>query len=210
MVKSTSEVLMNKRFILSAAVIATLGVALVLWQPWQTSQSHAVLVSNQAPTGGNFTLQGSQGKVSLHDYTGKIVLLYFGYTTCPDICPTNLGNLSSAMNQLSEAERQQVQVLMITVDPERDTSEKLSVYLPYFHPSFKGLVGTAEQTADIAKRYGAIYQKAAIGEGALAYAVDHSAFTYLIDARGKLVTQLPHATTGDEFVTAIRSQLAQH
>jgi protein SCO1/2 len=135
------------------------------------------------------------------------VLLYFGYTTCPDICPTNLGNLSSATRLLSEYERNQVQVLMITVDPERDDQLKMDTYLPYFHPSFQGLTGTPEQVAEIAKRYGAVYQKAALGEGALGYSVDHSAFTYLINAQGKLVEQLPHATTGEEFVTAIRAQL---
>lgn len=210
MVKSTSEILMNKRLILSAVTIATLGVAFMLWQQWQSPQSHALLVTSQAPTGGDFTLSTSIGKSSLHDYAGKVVLLYFGYTTCPDICPTNLGNLSSAMNLLTDAERQQVQVLMITVDPERDTNEKLDIYLPYFHPSFKGLVGTPAQTAEIAARYGAVYQKAAIGEGALGYAVDHSAFTYLIDKQGKLITQLPHATTGEEFVAAIRNQLNTH
>ena len=207
MVKSTSEILMNKRLMLSAVTIATLGVALAFWQPWQSPQSHALLVTSQAPAGGDFTLEGENGKTSLHDYAGNIVLLYFGYTTCPDICPTNLGNLSNAMRQLTDGERAKVQVLMITVDPERDTIEKLNTYLPYFHPSFKGLVGTPEQTATIAKRYGAVYQKAAIGEGALGYAVDHSAFTYLIDKQGKLIAQLPHATTGEEFVVAIRNQL---
>jgi protein SCO1/2 len=183
-------------------------VALALWQPWQKNTSHAVLVTESAPTGGDFTLTGSTGQISLHDFAGKLVLLYFGYTTCPDICPTNLGNLSSAMRQLTDSERKQVQVLMITVDPERDTIEKLDTYLPYFDPSFKGLVGTPEQTAEIAHRYGAVYQKAAIGEGALGYAVDHSAFTYLIDQQGKLIQQLPHATTGVEFVAAIRPLLS--
>jgi protein SCO1/2 len=198
---------MKNPYLISAVAIAALGAALALWQPWQTMSSHAVLVSNTAPTGGDFTLTGTVGKVSLHDYAGKIVLLYFGYTTCPDICPTNLGNLSSAMKSLTEAERNKVQVLMISVDPERDDQTKMDTYLPYFHPSFKGLTGTPEQISDIAKRYGAVYQKAAIGEGALGYSVDHSAFTYLINTQGKLVEQLPHATTGDEFVTAIRAQL---
>jgi protein SCO1/2 len=201
---------MNKSIFLSVTAIAALGAALLFWQPWQSTQSHALLVTTQAPTGGDFTLDGEHGKTSLHDYVGKVVLLYFGYTTCPDICPTNLGNLSSAMRQLTPEEQNQVQVLMITVDPERDTIEKLNTYFPYFHPSFKGLVGTPEQTAEIAKRYGAVYQKAAIGESALGYAVDHSAFTYLINQQGQMIKQLPHATTDDEFVSAIRAQLRGH
>jgi len=193
--------------LITAAIIATLGVALVFWQPWQSQQPHALLVSSQTPTGDNFILTGSQGESSLSDFSEKVVLLYFGYTTCPDICPTNLGNLASAMNQLSAEEQAKVQVLMITVDPERDDQAKMDSYLPYFHPSFKGLTGTPEQIAQVAKQYGAVYQKAAIGEGALGYAVDHSAFTYLINQQGVLVSQLPHDTSGEAFVVAIRSLL---
>lgn len=193
-----------------AAVIAV--SALHILHPWTddsatNEQTSAHLVSDEKPSGGNFTLMGTHGKISLTDFSGKVVLLYFGYTTCPDICPTNLGNLASAMNQLSAEEQSKVQVLMITVDPERDDQAKMDVYLPYFHKSFKGMTGTPEQIAEVAKRYGAVYQKAAIGEGALGYAVDHSAFTYLINKQGILVTQLPHDTSGEEFVVAVRSLL---
>ncbi|MCI4410397.1 MAG: SCO family protein [Thiotrichales bacterium] len=196
---------MKKLYIIYLLIIATLGVALAVWMQNHQKASHAVLISNEAPTGGDFTLTGPQGVVSLHDFSGKVVLLYFGYTTCPDICPTNLGNLAEAMHLLTPEEQNQVQVLMITVDPERDTQEKLATYLPYFDKHFIGLTGTPEQIAEVARRYGAVYQKAAIGEGALGYAVDHSAFTYLINQQGKLIQQLPHATTGSEFVQAIRA-----
>jgi len=173
----------------------------------ETNRQQTHLVIDTAPIGGNFVLTGSNGQLGLSNFSDKVVLLYFGYTTCPDICPTNLGNLSSAMNQLNAEEQAKVQVLMITVDPERDDQSKMDIYLPYFHPSFKGLTGTPEQIAQVAKQYGAVYQKAAIGEGALGYAVDHSAFTYLINQKGVLVTQLPHDTSGEEFVVAIRSLL---
>lgn len=197
---------MKKLYLVYLLSIAILGVALAFWMQY-TSKSSALLATNEVPTGGDFTLTSSMGSVSLHNFTGKIVLLYFGYTTCPDICPTNLGNLAEAMYLLTPEERNKVQVLMITVDPERDSKEKLATYLPYFNPHFIGLTGSPEQIAEIAKRYGAVYQKAAIGEGALGYAVDHSAFTYLINQHGKLVQQLPHATTGSEFVQAIRAVL---
>lgn len=198
---------MKKLYLAYLLVIATLGVALAFWMQSHQKMSHAVLISNEAPTGGDFTLTSTHGLVSLHDFSGKVVLLYFGYTTCPDICPTNLGNLAEAMHLLTPEEQNQVQVLMITVDPERDTQEKLDTYLPYFDKHFIGLTGAPEQISEIAKQYGAVYQKAAIGEGALGYAVDHSAFTYLINQQGKLIQQLPHATTGPAFAQAIRALL---
>lgn len=201
---------MKNTYLGAIAAVVAVSVLLIL-HPWtddeSTTEPSAHIVSDDKPTGGNFVLTGTQGKLGLSNFSGKVVLLYFGYTTCPDICPTNLGNLASAMNQLTAEEQAKVQVLMITVDPERDDQTKMDVYLPYFHPSFKGLTGTPEQIAQVAKQYGAVYQKAAIGEGALGYAVDHSAFTYLINQQGVLVTQLPHDTSGAEFVVAIRSLL---
>jgi protein SCO1 len=203
---------MKNSYLGAMAAVIAVSVLLIL-NPWTndyTTHEQAVvahLVSDEKPSGGNFTLTGTHGPLSLSDFKNKVVLLYFGYTTCPDICPTNLGNLASAMNQLSADEQAKVQVLMITVDPERDDQAKMDVYLPYFHKSFKGMTGTPEQIAEVANRYGAVYQKAAIGEGALGYAVDHSAFTYLINQQGILVTQLPHDTSGEEFVVAVRSLL---
>lgn len=201
---------MKNTYLGAIAAVVTIGTLFVL-HPWteneQTTDSIAHMVSDDKPTGGNFTLIGSEGKLGLSDFSGKVVLLYFGYTTCPDVCPTNLSNLASAMNQLNPEEQAKVQVLMITVDPERDDQTKLDVYLSYFHPSFKGLTGTPEQIAQVAKQYGAVYQKAAIGESALGYAVDHSAFTYLINQQSILLTQLPHDTADEAFVAIIRSVL---
>jgi protein SCO1/2 len=171
----------------------------------------AQLVTSTPPAGGDFHLYGTgQQQLSLQDFRGKLVLLYFGYTTCPDICPTNLANLAHAMKLLSPEEQAQVQVLMITVDPERDTQDKLDTYLPYFHHNFKGLTGNENTIKKVADQYGAVYQKAAIGEGALGYAVDHSAFTYLINQEGKLIQQLPHATSGEVFAQTIRLHLVKH
>ncbi len=199
---------MQTRFPLpTSSVLASVMLAFLLFLSFPALSAQKV--TTQAPTGGDFTLFGSQHQtVSLQDFREKLVLLYFGYTTCPDICPTNLSHLANAMRQLTPEEQAQVQVLMITVDPERDTQEKLDTYLPYFHPSFKGLTGDETTIRTIASRYGAVYQKAAIGEGALGYAVDHSAFTYLIDQKGHLVQQLPHATTDETFVRVIRQHIA--
>lgn len=196
----------------TGAMLLILLMGLIWWlfttTPSQT-QGHkqAHMVSDQTPVGGDFTLTGSHGTVSLHDFHGKVVLLYFGYTTCPDICPTNLSNLAAAMNRLPSQQQSQVQVIMITVDPQRDTQAKMDTYLPYFHPSFIGLTGSTTEIAAIAKRYGAVYQMVPLNDGALGYTVDHSAFTYLIDPQGKLIEQLPHNTSPEEFIAAIQPYL---
>lgn len=196
----------KRKLVLTFLITALLGGGFLWFYHTPTAQpGHALLVTEQAPQGGDFTLSGVQGETHLHDFAGKIVLLYFGYTTCPDICPTNLGNLAYAMKLLNEQELTQVQVLMISVDPARDTLDKLTSYLGYFHPAFQGLSGSEEAIAQVARQYGAVYQKVSIDGSALGYSVDHSAFTYLIDQQGKLIRQLPHATTGEEFVAAIRS-----
>lgn len=162
-----------------------------------------LIISNDKPTGGDFTLNSAQGPVALHDFKGKLVLLYFGYTYCPDICPTNLSNLAVAYRQLSKAQQDQVQIVFVSVDPERDTPQRLQEYTSYFEADIIGLTGQSQTIAEIADRYGVVYAKVDNQENATHYAVDHSAFTYVIDQNGKLQNQLPHATTPDMFMQTV-------
>lgn len=162
-------------------------------------------ISLDAPPGGDFTLQSPKGDVSLSDFKGKLTLVYFGYTFCPDICPTNLGNLSMAYHQLSDEQKQQLAILFISVDPERDTPERLQQYVNYFDANMIGLTGSAETVAEIARRYGVVYQK--IDDGKENYAVDHSAFTYVVDQQGVLQEQLPHAASPTQFIDTINRYL---
>ncbi len=139
----------------------------------------------------DFELMDHNGKrVKLSDFTkqGKMVLLFFGYTHCPDVCPDALTKMKLAYDKLSDEEKRRVQVLFISVDPERDTPEVLSGYVPYFDPSFIGLVGSPEEIAKTAKEYKAYYRKVE-GESRLGYLIDHSATIYLItpDAKIKLL-----------------------
>lgn len=130
----------------------------------------------------NFELTDHNGKrVKLSDYTGqkKIVLLFFGYTHCPDICPMALETMAKVLQNLSPEEAKRVQVLFISVDPERDTPEVLKGYVPYFNPTFVGLTGTPQEIEKVAKEYKAYYRKVE-GESAGGYLVDHTATIYLI------------------------------
>ncbi len=157
----------------------------------------------EPPPGGDFTLRSRQGSVSLHDFRGKVVLLFFGYASCPDICPTSLAFLTKTLNMLKEEELAQVQPLFITLDPARDDAEKLAEYLNFFHPRFIGLTGSEAEIAKVAKLYGVKYYQVEM-EGSPGYAVNHSAAIYLITQEGSLRFLFPHGTSPALIAKAIR------
>ncbi|MCU7837725.1 MAG: SCO family protein [gamma proteobacterium symbiont of Taylorina sp.] len=179
---------------------------LFFWQPASQSHNNIFSSSKSLPQGGEFTLQSISGPVSLKDFRGKVVLIYFGYTMCPDICPTNLSMMSNAFSQMDKTELEKVQGIFISVDPQRDTMERLTEYTHYFHESIIGISGTAENLREIANRYGAAYQKVIQEGSATNYVVDHSSETYVIDPEGKLVMRLPHAAPPKEILAAIRKE----
>ncbi len=157
----------------------------------------------EPPPGGDFTLQSLHGPVSLHDFRGKVVLLFFGYASCPDVCPTSLAFLTKTLNMLSEEELAQVQPLFVTLDPARDDSGKLAEYLSFFHPRFIGLTGSEEEIAKVAEQYGVKYYRVE-AEGSPNYAVNHSAAIYLITQEGSLRFLFPHGTSPALIAKAIR------
>lgn len=137
-----------------------------------------------AEFGRDFQLTDDNGKPrTLADFKGKVVAIFFGYTQCPDVCPTALGELAIVANELG-TDAGRMQVLFITVDPERDTPAVLAKYAPAFHPSFLGLYGDADATARTAKEFKVFYQKQPLPGGG--YSVDHSAGTYIYDTAGRL------------------------
>tara|TARA_B100001123_G_scaffold398729_1_gene483044 strand:- start:13 stop:621 length:609 start_codon:yes stop_codon:yes gene_type:complete len=134
--------------------------------------------------GGEFSLTGPDGKtVSLEDFRNKVVLIYFGYTFCPDICPVTLSNLKLLMLGLEE-NTEDVQVIFISIDPERDNYEKLKDYVPYFHPTFIGLTGSVEDIAAVAKKYQTIYLKQKV-ESEAGYLMGHTDVVILVDQNGR-------------------------
>ncbi len=143
---------------------------------------------------GEFCLTGWQdGKereVCLSDFRGKVVMIFFGYTHCPDVCPAALQVLAKTLELLPEKDRRKVQVLFITVDPERDDPRITQKYAEYFHPSFIGLTGTPEEIKKVAKDYMVYYGKVE-GQSEGGYLVDHTALIYLIDQKGNLKLMYP-------------------
>jgi len=137
-----------------------------------------------ADLGRDFRLTDHHGKPrTLADFKGRVVVVFFGFTHCPDVCPAVLGEISAVVNELGK-DADRVQVLFITVDPERDTQEVLSRYVPAFHAGFLGLYGDAEATLRTAKEFKVFYQKQPLPGGG--YSVDHSAGTFVYDTEGRL------------------------
>ncbi len=200
---------MQKTFLIAsiALLMGLLTWILFGWQPVDESalssgQTHLAAV----PQGGDFTLQGQQGSVSLADFRGQVVLLYFGYTWCPDICPTTLSLFSRVLNALAPEELAQVQPIFVSVDPRRDNPDRLKEYTEYFHPRLIGITGSDAEVARAAALYGVAY-RAVNPETDENYAVDHSADTYLIDQQGGLVQRLPHGSSAESLLNAIRGLL---
>ena len=195
------------RALWAVAVVAT-GLTL----GWSVSRfipaQHGGPPLQEPPRGGDFTLQTSQGPFRLQEHRGKVVLIYFGYTFCPDICPTNLALMAQAFNAMSAKELTQVQGVFISVDPARDTPDLLAAYTDHFHPSIVGMTGAPDQVAGIAARYGAAYHKVE-GESEGGYLVDHSSNTYVIAPDGSLYETLPHAAPPREILDLTRRLLAQ-
>lgn len=158
------------------------------------------------PAGADFLLQTADGPIDSRQLRGKVLLVYFGYTNCPDICPASLAAGGQALKALKPAERTQVKLLMISVDPERDTVKHLKEYTAFFHPDMAGATGTPQEIAALAKAFGAGYNKQpAKGDGS--DAVDHTTSTYVIGTDGKLAQVIELGASPDAIVAAIRKQL---
>ncbi len=174
-----------------------------------SSLKDKILRIKNAIPGGDFVLHSSQGEFSLKQLRGKVVLLYFGYTKCPDICPTSLSTLSQALNELSEDELKSVQAVFVSVDPKRDSFQTLDNYVSYFHPNLMGVTGSESEIAVVAKQYGAQYEKIAIEGSSFGYTVDHSAVTYVITQTGELRFIFPHETPSFAILEAVRYLLEE-
>lgn len=162
------------------------------------------LMSGTAEVGGPFTLPDQWGRQrSLADFRGKLVLLYFGFASCPDVCPTDLAVIGEALRLLGE-EGDAVQPLFVTLDPQRDTPRVLREYVAAFHPRFVALRGSEAQTKEIATRYKVFYEKV---PQAGSYTVDHMAFTFVLDRDGRYVAFLPPGTRADRMATLLRQTL---
>ena len=165
------------------------------------------LMWNRGPIGGPFALIDHTGKRRTDkDFRGKLLLIYFGYSYCPDVCPTDLQQIGLAVDRLGP-DGEAVQPLFITLDPERDTAAHLADYVPLFHPRLIGLTGGAEEIRRAALAYKVYYAR--YPPGSPDYVIDHSSFIYLVDESGTYIGFLPTGTTADRMIEIIRLHLPE-
>lgn len=185
------------------AVVIILGLAAGIYF-LRPHNFHGTVIQSPDPA-FDFTLTSSKGDVSLSDYRGKVVLIYFGYTFCPDICPATLANVGQALRSIG-SQADDVQLIMISLDPERDTPKKLDEYVAHFHPSFIGVTGTDQQLAEVTSLYGIFYEKHA-GSASTGYLIDHTATLLVIDREGSLKLVFPFGVTGAEIADDLKYML---
>lgn len=166
------------------------------------------LMWGRAAIGGSFSLLDHAGeRRRLEDFRGKVVVLYFGYTFCPDVCPTDLLAVARMIDSLGPA-GERVQPLFVTLDPGRDTAEQLALYVAHFHPRLVGLRGTEEEVARVAGLYRVYSRKVPARDGPQ-YFLDHSAHIYLLDGRGRYVGTFPPGTPPERMAEVVRELLEE-
>ncbi len=154
-----------------------------------------------ASIGGPFSLTDHKGQPRTDkDFRGRYMLIYFGYTYCPDVCPTALQSMTQAMGQLAPETQKKITPVFITIDPERDTAKQLNAYVENFHPSMVGLTGTKEQITKTARVYRVYFGRAPDGqEESTEYLMDHSSIVFLMNPDGEYVTHFTHATSPEKM-----------
>jgi protein SCO1/2 len=193
----------------SMMVIVAIAVV-VMWEVVASGPRDQVTGASAVSIGGPFTLTDQIGRtVNEHTYDGSYRLIYFGYTFCPDACPTELQVMAQALDTMG-ADGAKVQPIFITIDPARDTQAQLAKYVPLFDKRLAGLTGSAEQIAAVAKAYKVYYSKApATGSDPNAYGMNHSSFVYLMDPNGKFLTVFSSDTDSDKMAADIKSYMAK-
>ena len=187
-----------------ATVVVIVAAAGLLWQ-WDARQLQTS--AGEALIGGPFTLTDQHGEqMTEQDFSGRFMLIYFGYTFCPDICPTSLTVMAAALDRLPEEQAAQVVPIMITLDPARDTVEQLAAYAPLFHPRLVALTGSEEQVREAARAY-RVYYHVPEEEGD-AYLVDHSTFVYLMGPDGSYRTHFGIDASPEAMAEAIGKEIA--
>ena len=154
--------------------------------------------------GGRFQLNSLNGRIDLEEYKGKVVVLYFGFLNCAEVCPLSMGVMSAALKKLPAEIYPQVQGFFISVDPDRDDLQSLNDFAQYFDPRIIGLTGTQEEIDILSKQYGVYFDFVEMESSELAYTVDHSSRFYIISPSGQLVDVMSHSTTPIELAASIK------
>ncbi|CAB1253638.1 cytochrome oxidase biogenesis protein Sco1/SenC/PrrC copper metallochaperone [Vibrio cholerae] len=189
---------MSKNWSLILVVAFTLGFGVKAYLDSQ--QKLAAQVTTPLTLSGD-----NQQAVAIFDQADpRIRIVYFGFTRCPDVCPTSLAMLSAALNQVDDKTKAQLRPMFISLDPERDDAKLAAQYARYFHPMIEGLSGSVATTNQIAQKYGVIFRKTELPNSELKYTLDHSSYFYFLQPDGTLINKVPHTQDPTPIVDAIK------
>ena len=204
--------IMNKIFAFAVAGLVLVGLVVAGFVVsdamfGSNSKNRSGIIIGAPQIGGEFTLTNHNGEIVTHkDFNGKLMLVFFGYTFCPDVCPTEMTVFVNVVQGLGAAAKE-ITPVFITVDPKRDTPEVMNEFVQAFHPSIVGLTGTEEQINKVKKAYRAYGQAVNDKEDPEFYLVDHTSFTYLMDKDGTLATVFSYGTSPEEIIAKIKETL---
>jgi len=193
------------RYVVPLVVAATAAGA--LWVRTTPQVRPAMNDPAALATYGDLELESAEGPLRLSDFRGEGVVVYFGYTSCPDICPTTLQTMGAAFDLLEPEEQGQMTLLFVSVDPERDDPIRLRDYVRFFHERFHGGSASPDAVARMAADWGVQFRKVDSPGSAMGYTVDHSTEAFLVDKRGRVVRRIPHGTPALEVAELLRSVL---
>ena len=198
--------------VIASIACVIIAVSALIYATSQMPPAPGVRESGQALIGGDFDLVAHTGEtVTNADFEGRPMLIYFGFTYCPDVCPMSLQVMAQALRELDEDDRAQFQPLLISLDPERDTPEALAQYVetPVFPDGLIGLTGSDEQIARAARAYRVYYARSDADGSMAEYLIDHSSLIYLMDRQGRCVEVFPHATPPERIAQALQRFLQE-
>lgn len=197
----------NLKQILILGSLAAVSIGIGLWAGMQ-GKDPQTNKPGYADLGGEFTLMSDKGPVSLKDFRGKVVPIYFGFTHCPDVCITSLSAIAAGLKLLSDEERAQIQPVFISIDPERDDPDRVGEYARYFDPGFVGLSGSLDEVTRIAKAHFVIFEKVPLEDSNMGYTMDHSSIIYVVGRDGVIRSLIHHGETPEGIAKVLREALA--
>ena len=192
----------QSKWLLPALILSVLVSAAVLFNI-MSMQPREDTVATSDVIGGDFVLRNIDGRVSLKDFRGSVVVLYFGFLSCPEVCPTSMSILTRSLEKLSPAEKNKTKAILISIDPQRDNFQELLEFTNYYHPNILGVTGTEQEVENVAQQYGAFFEITASETVDSAYAYRHSSRYYIIDQQGNLIQAMRHSTTPNELAARI-------
>lgn len=203
------EALKTRRLVLLFGVATFVAIVAIGALVWTWGGARIESSAGEALVGGPFALTDQHGQpVTEQDFAGRYMLIYFGYTYCPDVCPMSLTNMVATLDLLPPEQAGQVVPILITIDPERDTVEQLANYAPLFDPRLVALTGSEDEVRAAARAYRVYYHKAEAGGDTKDYLVDHSTFVYLMGPDGRYRTHFGIDASPEAMADAIGDEIA--